>query len=111
MNTHRIVTLETTRGEGDVYREGNLIARARYNLEVTQKMIQTSSDEIPGMKNVSGQIEVIEGEDYLFDYDFLTLHLNDGRGMEFFVTKVDISSGVHSVQHTGGKGLFTLSQQ
>lgn len=105
-------TLETPTGQGQVCDlEGDLIADVSYSLNVQQEMIVTRTfsgiSRNPGVKDISGEITVLEihsdnvirlGEKYV-------LHLDDGRQWQFLVADAHPSSGFYYVRNASGKGL------
>ena len=84
------IILERLAGIGEVTRAGELIARVTYSLEVSQDLIGAGKGGfIKNLKNVTGQITVVEGEIDLVDGKILNLILEDGRKWPFFAAGGD----------------------
>ena len=98
--------LESPEGIGEVWEKDKIIARVNYSLYVQQEIIIMKSfdttDEAEGMKSISGSISVIEGEKHLFGRDRLTLNMQDGRKIDFFVSRFSPMDENIEIQPTGG---------
>ena len=93
------VELERRSGRGSVYREdGTLLAEANYELVVFQEFLVVGKDRSPGLKDIQGWIEP---PDWPPVGKPLTLHLEDGRRLDFFYYHSDGSIECHS-----GQGLY-----
>ena len=103
--------LETLNGMGRVFSGDEHISDVRYSLQIFQEYLISQSfsgtDEIPGHKEIVGQIAVISGERNLIHRNNLTLHLEDNSKWAFFASKGDPISGNYRVVHTGGKGIVS----
>jgi len=94
MTLKKYRTIEEPRGTGNVYKDDQLIARARYVLTVRQKItvartIDGAIHEIPGLVDMAGQVTVLDGQRDLFNEGALTLQLADGRRWDFWVRYED----------------------
>jgi hypothetical protein len=99
---------ETLIGTGKIYKEEKKIATALYSLRVNQDFIvddsTPGSSDIPGSKEYTCQISIIDGEHNLFDDGVLILQLMDGRRWQFMVSSGDIFSGNYKAVTSGGEG-------
>jgi hypothetical protein len=97
--------LEKPSGIGEVWEKDKQIAKVEYYLEVQQKILVTRSmsgtQELDGMKDTSGYISVISGERNLFGRDKRTLKMQDGRKIDFFVTRFSPTEKYIQIQPTG----------
>lgn len=98
--------IETPRGIGVVYESnGEFVGNAKYDLKIEQNTITSASDnqKVRGLKFISGRMEIIEGEKDLITEDWgdLTLNLEDGRSLIFFVKHGDPSSGAYQIVSSG----------
>lgn len=60
--------------------------RAHYFLEIRQKIHIAGDEEVPGLYNLIGSIELLKGDAFvLMNEGNLVLTLSDGRQMGFFV--------------------------
>jgi hypothetical protein len=83
--------LEDIRGTGDVFRAGVLVRQMVYRIRVYQGFrAQTRGDPIPGRKHLEGSVDYDMERDPLdiICVD-LTLHLQDGRTLDFFIRDKD----------------------
>ncbi len=99
-------TLENPRGFGEVFEGEIMIASAHYGLMVRQEIniIETlgGTKELEGLKSVSGAM-LANGEISGFvGKERLTLHLVDGRKIDFFATNVDVINKIVDITATGG---------
>jgi hypothetical protein len=82
---------EELSGVGEVYRkDGDLIGQAGYDLQVFQEHrdARTSSDPtgtVPGLKRLEGRVTGLDNFALLDKGARLTLHLSDGRCLDFQV--------------------------
>jgi hypothetical protein len=110
MTTKRLRTLETPTGKGKVVKDGVPIADVTYTLLVKQEYLisksLTGEEELPGQKEISGQIRVIAGERDLMDGSILTLQLADDRQWQFFARSGDPVSGQYSAVNVNPEGLL-----
>lgn len=113
MTQKRYKTLERPTGNGRVCREnGEEVAKVFYNLQVGQEFLIArdagGSEEIPGLRNISGQVTVIEGErDLMTSEETWTLHLSDGRYLKFFASRGNPVSGTYQISPASGEGLVS----
>ncbi len=81
--------LETPTGTGEVYGDGKLLFRVKYSLRATQEILHIDgSSTVEGVRSVSGQLSPPEDDPYAFlvrEEDNLTLYLEDGRKLDFFI--------------------------
>jgi hypothetical protein len=109
MDTKKSKIVETLSGTGKVYKDDKAIANVRYKLQIRQQFILTTSssgeEEIPGLREITGQISVIEGERNLVNRKVLTLHLVDGRTWQFYAVSGDPITGMYSAVNASGEGL------
>lgn len=110
MSTKKYKILQTPIGMGKVYKDDKFIANVRYKLQIRQEFIVIKSSsgegEIPGLKEVTGQISVIEGERFLKLRSVLTLHLDDGRKWKFLIERIDPSSAMYSAVNSSAEDLM-----
>jgi hypothetical protein len=97
--------LETPGGVGTVW-EGNIeIAKVNYQLKVQQEVsvISTSgkTEEIEGLKSMTGSISVLKSTKQLWGTDKLILHLKDGRKIDFYIKAGGPGSGNFHIQPSG----------
>lgn len=75
------------------YRNGTFVAKAEYALQVIQRVIDArtkqSSETMSGTKRIIGRITGLNTPAFLFDDAVLTLHLSDGRLLDFRFTDPD----------------------
>jgi hypothetical protein len=99
-------TIETPEGLGNIYRNDQKIADVRYALQVNQEysiartLGRSSPSEVPGVKNITGKIEVLKGERNLMG-ETLTLHLEDGHELKFVASQGNIMAGTYTVRGSG----------
>jgi hypothetical protein len=77
--------VKTLTGKGEVYEDGTKICNASYKLRIRQEFIITERKEkVEGHQETKG---TISGCDIylLLEKEKLTLHLNDGKRLDFFV--------------------------
>lgn len=92
----RLDVIEQCSGVGRIYDEnGQHIGESRYDLQVLQEVHDSPTGDVPGLKRIEGTVEVIADIGRA-----LTIHLEDGRRLDFFIADV---SG--RIAHRGGKGL------
>jgi hypothetical protein len=105
----RIVRIENPFGKGEVWGKGAKIATVSYILSVLQEIETVSyvggneQEEIEGSKSTGGLIDA--GKDLLSllnEQDKLTLHLQDGRKIDFFVKDANVITGKIQIQPVGG---------
>ncbi len=105
MPRKRRQVVETLKGRGQILRGDAEIAEVNYALDVIQQYVDASTltgpDEVEGMKEIRGQITVLEGERNLSTGESLTLVLEDARHWEFFAKSGDPVSGRYLVTTTG----------
>lgn len=91
----RTQVIERPRGVGTITGGADLApAPVRYQLRITQTMhisqAQSGEPETPGAYDVSGSLEVLEGDPMLLmNKSNLVLTLEDGRKVGFFIKKAD----------------------
>ncbi len=84
--------IERLTGAGKVYREnGDLLGDAQYDLRVIQEFKDVGTKDgpelLPGLKDVVGHVTGLDN--LVLIGAELTLHLEDGRRLRFFVTDQD----------------------
>jgi hypothetical protein len=103
--------IESLTGTGNVYKDNEVISDVQYRLQITQEFIisrsHSSTEELPGLKEISGQIDVISGERDLMDGNMMTLQLKDGRKWKFFAPRGDFISGSYQVVSASGDGIIS----
>ena len=71
-------SLENPSGIGEVWSGDKKIARVTYSLNVQQEVLITEdfggTEELDGLKSISGSIVVLEGEKHLFGQENLSAH-------------------------------------
>ncbi len=82
----RTRVIERLSGSGQV-REGETpLCQAQYHLTVYQQMIDVGTGEIPSLKDIRGSISAApEDIGRMFGVPKLSLHLQDGRWIDFFL--------------------------
>lgn len=85
---------EQSTGEGLVYRkDGSFVANVKYALQVIQEFIDTTTKDgpgtLPGLKDVVGRVTGLDTFALLSEGAELTLHLEDGRRLDFLVKNLD----------------------
>jgi hypothetical protein len=87
----------TLTGRGTVYEEGCWLADVTYHLTIEGGEILES--------DVLGRVEVVAGErDLLFNHTHpLTLRLEDGRALKFYVARADLSEAIYQVRAGGAQ--------
>ena len=106
--------LQTVAGRGRVYRGQERIADVLYTLDVFQDYIVSGasrgSDELPpSVKDILGSLTVVSGQQALrFHEPTLTLELEDGRLLNFIVTRRQLPGGACRV--VGSSGFFTREE-
>ena len=93
--------LESPRGNGMVFQNEKMLSRVSYELSVLQQMIVAGDGEQEGLKLISGTLSVLKGKTKLWGFDRLTLHLQDGRNLDFFIKEARLVSNEYIIQPTG----------
>jgi hypothetical protein len=101
----RCKCIENPEGVGEVWEKDKKVAKVTYNLDVQQEILITESfnktSELEGMKYISGSITILEGEKHLIGRDKLTLNMQDGRKIDFFITHFNPMVDNIQIQPTG----------
>jgi hypothetical protein len=96
-------------GRGQVLKEGEPIATVLYSLRVQQESVEFSTfggkSEVDGLKDIRGEITVLDGETNLTDASILALRKEDGTTWAFFAKSGDPVTRKYVVVHAGGEGL------
>jgi hypothetical protein len=98
-------------GQGEVFDGNTRLAKVGYALVVVQESLvlkSLSGDEIvPGIKDITGGITVVEGDKDLAmsEHGPLKLHLEDGRRWEFLITQGDPVAGTYQIVNASSEGL------
>ena len=77
----------TLRGIGDVFDEGRRIGAVSYGLEIYHEYVPTSQGIVGSLQRIEGKAKPLEGLDIALLAEHgtpLTLHLDDGRHLDFF---------------------------
>jgi hypothetical protein len=110
MELKKYKMLEAPHGVGKVYKDDREIARVNYQLQIKQEFIieksSSGEEETPGLKEITGQINIIEGERNLIDGSVLTLYLSDNRKWQFFTNRGNPISGNYVAVNVDGEGLI-----
>lgn len=78
--------VERILGEGDVFRDGQRLLRAGYELAVYRDWTSVEGQLTPGHFEVEGHLMATPDDlDPLLGTTVLTLHLDDGRRLDCFV--------------------------
>ncbi len=101
-------SLKTVQGTGVVYGEGQAIARARYRLLVSPGAAidedKPSRPAQPNLADAGGLLRVIEGEIWLLGIlPPLTLKLEDGHQMEFYVKRAEYRPNEQHILRIAGQ--------
>lgn len=109
MSERKKQVVERLNGFGKVTRGEIFLSDVRYSLQIVQEIIVSRSfsgtEEIPGFKEISGQIAVISGEKELMDGNIMTLLLEDGRKWKFIPLSGNLITGNYQVVNAGGEGI------
>jgi len=96
--------VERPSGTGKIFKNNREIGTATYLLDVVQtirpKRPYGDSNEVPGLREVRGQLKVADGQVDLREGIFI-LELTDGRRWEFFATNGDPVTGNYTVVRGG----------
>ncbi len=89
-----IKLIERPSGAGSVYRkDGDLVGQAEYDLRVYREYRDASTmgdpATIPGLDQIEGTISGLDNFALLNESARLTLHLDDGRRLDFQVGGID----------------------
>jgi hypothetical protein len=96
------------RGAGEVYRADTWLAHVGYSLVVKQTILtKPGGPVVPGPKDITGEITVLEGERDLIanQQGQLMLHLEDGRKLAFLILQQDPTSATYEITNATGEGL------
>ena len=75
-------------GIGNVFANGENLGKIKYALYVYQEIHIVKGEEIEGLKDIIGRIDSNDAMKF-FDKSSLTLMLEDGRCIDFFVRDTD----------------------
>jgi hypothetical protein len=96
---------EILNGEGEVSVGDKGVSKVSYTLKVKQGALTTESEKSEGVEEghnfFSGNIIVLDGEGFLFNMGRLTLHIEDGHRVDFFVKKGEPMIGRYEIQPHG----------
>ncbi len=86
--------VERLSGAGTVYREdGDLLGNAQYDLRVYQEFKDVGTKDgpelLPGLKDIEGHVTGLDNFALTNEGAKLTLRLEDGRSLRFYVTDLD----------------------
>ena len=96
----RIDMIDACQGVGKIYRDsGEFVRDAEYDLRILQEVHETPREDLPGLEQIEGTVELHE-MDLMLVGEPLVLHLEDGRHLDFLY--VD-DRGV--IASRGGKGI------
>ena len=109
MTKKRKKPVENPSGIGKVFRDDGYLSDVRYRLRVVQEILIAASfageEEIEGLREITGDIDVIKGEGNLISDEQLTLQLEDGRTWKFITKSGDPLSARYQVMNASGEGL------
>lgn len=103
MGRRSTVHLESSRGTGAATdAAGRQIATVRYDLSVTREDIVDSrtGERVEGLTATRGSVHIVQG--YLEPGETFTLHLEDGRTLDFFISYAYTASDHVLITGTGG---------
>ena len=88
---------EQLSGAGPVYRKGgDFVDQARYELRVYQNYSDASGmgdpATLPGLRDIEGRVTGLDNFALVPDRTRLTLHLQDGRRLDFQI--IDLDGGI-----------------
>jgi hypothetical protein len=88
MRGHNVLrTLERLTGIGPVTHEnGGLVREMRYHITTFREFID---GDIPGLRSIQGKVELEGMEAFELIGESLTLRLEDGRILDFFISNSD----------------------
>ena len=71
----------------------------KYELFIRQEVyIDEDGNEVEGLTDKHGEIHVLEGRSDLYGMEKLTLHLEDGRYIDFFLGRIgDSVTGIYHI--------------
>ena len=83
-------TIERLQGVGTIFGPDQELAKVNYELELTQEFIVArtlggAAEAVPGLRDTTGVITVVEGESNLTEKHGLILQVSDGRQWSFLV--------------------------
>ena len=106
MTKKRIKLLESPCGVGEVYRAGEKISQVTYRLSMQQEVVikesQGKTEEVDGLKSMTGTISITEGAKDLWGENEFALHLEDGRRVGFILCGGDWEKGLFQIRQRGG---------
>lgn len=95
-------------GKGKVLLGDRVLGPVQYTMIVYQEFIQASSfggtEQVPGIKSISGDLRVLDGPKDLELASEWTLQLSDGRHCQCVATQSSLATGVHQFSVSGGIG-------
>ncbi len=99
-------TIESLKGTGQVYKSARELVEVSYSLNVQAvtpvDRVRKETTQWEEPKSVSGWITVLAGEVRdLWTRDRLTLHLEDARKIDFFVTRYNPIGGTVAIEPMG----------
>jgi hypothetical protein len=71
---------------GEMLKEGERMARVRYDLEKIVSRIDTGRGYVDGLSSTTGWITILSGESHLDMGELYTLRLEGGKEVEFHIT-------------------------
>ena len=109
MSRNKTRAVDRLSGRGQVIKDGTPIATALYTLRVLQDSVEFSTfggkGEVDGLKDIKGEITVLDGERNLTDGSILTLRMEDGTTWTFFAKSGDPVTGKYVVVNASGEGM------
>jgi len=107
----RMHLLEEPTGTGEVYESDDWLAEVHYSLMVRQEVIviecESGAEELPGLRSIRGQIQILSSErDLMVNHeDPYLLRLSDGRTWDFRAIEGAPARGVYEVASATARGL------
>jgi hypothetical protein len=95
--------LANPKGSGVVYKGDEELAQISYELIIKQEVhITEDGNEVEGSIDQHGEIFVLEGRKNLYGMEKLTLRLEDGRYIDFFLGRIgDETIGKYHIVPSG----------
>jgi hypothetical protein len=97
--------IETPTGRGKVFSGDTEVATVHYFIRITQAIIVSDGEELPGRQQISGKINVVDGDRNIEIGKHLSLKLSDGRTWQFWAKSGNPISASYQCVNVSGKGM------
>ena len=95
-------------GKGRIFKQKQLIGTAYYDITIKQEFMLTGKDRIPGLKEITGVIQVPENSFVIELGSELTLVLSDDREWTFFAKSGNPVNGRYECVNPPGSGIKSI---